>query len=389
VVVVTNGHGPLDGVKVVELQGVGPGPFAGMVLADYGADVVRIDRPGGASAGRPPVTDVLARGRRSVAVDLKRPEGVEVVLRIVESADALIEPFRPGVAERLGLGPDVCLARNPRLVYCRMTGWGQDGPYRDKAGHDINYISLNGILDLVGPKGGPPVPPLNLVGDFGGGGMLLALGLVTGIVHARATGEGQVVDVAMQDGSALLAAMIHQIRAFGGWTPGRGMNTLDGGAPYYGVFETADGGYMSVGAMEPQFYEQLIEGLDLVDDPIVQGGRDDRERWPALRARIAEVFLSRTRDEWTKVFEQRDACTTPVLSLDEAMHEPQVEARGTYIERFGVVQPAPAPRFQSTPAQVAGEPPEAGRHTREVLAGYGFDESEIGSLLDVGAVLEL
>ncbi|MET0303379.1 MAG: CaiB/BaiF CoA-transferase family protein [Microbacteriaceae bacterium] len=384
----SDAHGPLADVKVVELQGVGPGPFGGMLLADYGADVVRIDRPGGSSAGRDPVSDVLARGRRSVAVDLKRPEGVEVVLRIVEGADALIEPFRPGVAERLGLGPDTCLERNPRLVYCRMTGWGQDGPYRDRAGHDINYLSLNGILHMIGTKGGPPVPPLNLVGDFGGGGMLLALGLVCGIVHARATGEGQVVDVAMQDGSALLTAMIHQMRAFGGWAPERGTNVLDGGAPYYGVYETSDGGYMSVGPIEPQFYKELVEGLGLVDDPVVQGARDDRERWPALHDRFAEVFRSRTRDEWAAVFAGKDACATPVLSLDEAMHEPQVAERGTYVEEFGVVQPAPAPRFSATPAAITTPAPAAGKHSRAVLADFGFDDKEIASLLGSGAVFD-
>jgi alpha-methylacyl-CoA racemase len=378
--------GPLAGVTVVELQGVGPGPFCGMLLSDLGADVIRVDRPGGSSGDRPPITDVLARGRLSIAVDLKRPEGVEVVLRLVERADALIEPFRPGVAERLGLGPEACAARNERLVYGRMTGWGQAGPYAQKAGHDINYLSLNGVLSLVGSTGGPPVPPLNLVGDFGGGAMFLALGLVSGILNARVTGRGQVVDVAMVDGSALLAAMIHQIRAFGGWDTARGSNVLDGGAPYYGVYETADGGYMSVGAMEPQFYRALLEGLDLADDPEVAGARDDKQRWPELRRRFAETFKSRTRADWVEEFAGRDACTTPVLSLDEAIDDPHMAERGLYPEQFGVRQPAPAPRFERTPAAVAGPPPLAGAHTEQVLADAGFAADEVAALVASGAV---
>jgi alpha-methylacyl-CoA racemase len=379
--------GPLTGVRVLELAGIGPGPYAAMVLSDMGAEVVRIDRAASVPAsppGRPPV-DVLNRGRRSVAVDLKVPEGVEAVLRLVASADALIEGFRPRVTERLGLGPDVCLERSPRLVYGRMTGWGQDGPYASAAGHDINYIALAGALAHIGRAGAPPTPPLNLVGDFGGGGLLLAFGIACGLFETSRSGQGQVVDAAMIDGAANLMAMFWGFRAMGIWSPERGTNLLDTGAHFYDVYECADGGFVSIGSIEPQFYAELLKRTGLDGDPEL-AGQMDRSTWPALKAKLAEVFRSRTRDEWCDEMEATDVCFAPVLSMDEAASHPHNVARGTFETRDGVVQPAPAPRFSRTAPELGRPPAFPGQHTDEVLADWGFAEDEVAALRAAGAV---
>ena len=375
--------GPLAGVRVLELAGIGPGPFCGMMLADLGADVIRIDRPGGnqsAFLGH----EVLFRSRRTLAVDLKHPDGVEAVLSLIETADGLIEGFRPGVMERLGLGPDAALARNPKLVYGRMTGWGQDGPYAPTAGHDINYIALAGALDPIGRRGEAPVPPLNLVGDFGGGGMLLAYGLVCGLLNAQRTGEGQVVDAAMVDGAAVLTTMFHAFRAMGIWQDERGTNMLDTGAHYYDVYATADGKYVSIGSIEPQFYKELLRltGLEGVELP----WQNDRGEWPAMKERLAEIFKTKTRDEWCEVMEGTDVCFAPVLSLGEAPLHPHNVHRGTFIELDGAVQPAPAPRFSGTPVSVQRPPSHAGQHTDEVLAEWGLDTDRIAKLREAGAI---
>ncbi|HET6811313.1 MAG TPA: CaiB/BaiF CoA-transferase family protein [Acidimicrobiales bacterium] len=381
-----SGSGPLSGVRVIEVAGIGPGPFAGMMLADMGADVIRVDRAQSVRGGDPqhPPLDLLARGRRSVGIDLKNPAGAETVLRMVEGSDALIEGFRPGVAERLGIGPKECLERNPALVYGRMTGWGQDGPYAASAGHDINYIALSGTLHPIGRAGGPPVPPLNLVGDFGGGGMLLAFGVVCALLEAANSGEGQVVDAAMVDGAAVLATMIHGIQAAGLWTEERGTNMLDTGAHFYDVYETADGRYVSVGSIEPQFYAELLRltGLDQEDLP----GQMDRAQWPALKARLAEVFRTRTRDEWCEVMEGTDVCFAPVLSMSEASGHPHNRHRGTFVEVAGVVQPGPAPRFSRTPGAVSRPPVHPGQDTEAVLSELGFGPEEVAELRASGAV---
>ncbi len=380
--------GPLAGVRVVEIAGIGPGPFAAMMLADMGADVVRVDRAANAWGGDPsdPPKDVMNRGRRSVAVDLKHPDGVETVLGLVEKADALIEGFRPGVTERLGIGPDTCLARNPKLVYGRMTGWGQDGPMAPMAGHDINYISIGGALGAIGRPGERPQPPLNLVGDFGGGGMLLAFGLVCGILEARASGQGQVVDAAMVDGTAVLTTFIHGFMGMGIWTDERGANMLDSGAHYYEVYECADGKFLSVGAIEPQFYAVLLDKTGLADDPEF-ARQNDRSQWPHLKARLAEVIRAKTRDEWAAIFDGTDACVAPVLSLSEAPRHPHTVARGTFVENAGIVQPAPAPRFSRTAAEIARPPAHAGQHTDEVLAEWGVaDADRITGLRAGGAI---
>jgi alpha-methylacyl-CoA racemase len=378
--------GPLDGLKVLEIAGIGPGPFAAMMLADMGAEVVRIDRAQNVVGGDPatPPADVLNRGRRSIGVDLKHPEGVETVLTLIEQADGVIEGFRPGVMERLGLGPAVALARNPKLTYGRMTGWGQDGPYALAAGHDINYIALAGALEPIGRRGGPPVPPLNLVGDFGGGGMLLAFGMVCGILNAQSTGVGQVVDAAMVDGSAVLTTMFHSFRAMGIWEDERGTNMLDSGAHYYDVYETSDGKYVSIGSIEPQFYAELLRltGLDGEDLPRQQ----DRVAWPALTDRMAEVFKAKTRDQWCALMEGTDVCFAPVLSLAEAPQHPHNLHRGTFIERDGVVQPAPAPRFSGTPVEVQRPPAHAGQHTDDVLTDWGISVDQVEKLRQAGAI---
>jgi alpha-methylacyl-CoA racemase len=366
--------GPLTGLRVVELAGIGPTPFAAMVLADLGAEVLRIDRPGGGALRvGDPRRDILARGRRAVAVDLKRPAGVELVLRVVERADALVEGYRPGVAERLGLGPDPCLRRNPRLVYGRMTGWGQDGPLARTAGHDIDFLAVTGVLGAIGRAGGPPQIPLNVVGDFGGGSMFLVTGLLAALWEAHRSGRGQVVDAAIVDGTAVLAALQYALRAAGQWSDRRGTNLLDGGAPFYDVYETADGEYVAVGALEPQFFAELVRGLELDTDGDLPG-QEDWHRYPELRERFARRFASRTREEWEQVFAGTDACVAPVLTFGEAPHHPHLEARGTYVERDGVTQPAPAPRFSRTPPRLRRPPAVAGEHAREALRDWGIDD---------------
>ncbi len=376
--------GPLDGVVVVELAGIGPAPFCAMVLADLGARVIRVDRPAGAGQlFAPSPNDLLNRGKQSVAVDLKTEGGVEVVLRLVSRADALIEGYRPGVAERLGIGPAECLARNATLVYGRMTGWGQEGPMAPMAGHDIDYIALSGALHSIGPAA-RPVPPLNLVADFGGGGMLLAVGILAAIIHARSGGPGQAVDAAMVDGSALLMTSHHGYLADGWWSPGRESNLLDGGAPFYSTYGTSDGAHVAVGALEPQFFSALLAGLDIEPDQV--GSQNDRDGWPAMRELFAEKFESRTRDEWARHFHGSDACVAPVLSMVEARDHPQNRSRGTFVDVGGIVQPAPAPRFSRTAAHVDGPPSLPGSDTGGVLEWAGFSEGEIGRLRDSGAV---
>lgn len=376
--------GPLAGVKVVELAGIGPGPFCGMVLSDLGADVVRVDRLGGAPthSDREP----MYRGRRSIAVDLKNPDGVEVVLQLVEQADALIEGYRPGVTERLGVGPDVCLARNPRLVYGRMTGWGQDGPWAQMAGHDINYIALAGALAHFGRPGGKPTPPINLVGDFGGGGLLLSLGVVCGILSARATGEGQVVDAAMVDGAALLMTMIWGFQQIGAWSDAFGTNALDTGAPFYDTYETKDGKFVSIGSLERQFYAELLDRTGLGAEGLP--AQMDASGWPAWRERFTELFRSKTRDEWDEILGGSDACYAPVLTMSEAKEHPHMKARGTFGEDDrGVWQPMPAPRFSRTPGAIQrGAPHAIGQHTDEVLTDWGFRADAIAALHDGGAI---
>jgi alpha-methylacyl-CoA racemase len=378
--------GPLDGLRIIELAGLGPAPFAGMMLADAGADIVRIDRF--ERATYPPHSeahvDLMNRGRRSVAVDLKNPGGVGLVLRLVEVADGLMEGFRPGVAERLGLGPDVCLARNPRLVFGRMTGWGQDGPLAQAAGHDIDYIALSGALEPIGRAGQAPLPPLNLVGDFGGGGMLLAFGMVAAILSARQTGAGQVVDAAMVDGAASLMTMTTTLRAAGMWDGPRGTNLLDTGAHFYEVYETSDGGFIGVGAIEPQFYAELIRLLGLEGEDLPP--QMDRDAWPGMKERFARIFAGRTRADWEAVFDGTDACATPVLSPAEAPEHPHNRFRQTFTEVAGVVQPAPAPRFLGTPGAIRRPPPNPGQHAEEALGDWGLSDGEIGALRTSGAI---
>jgi alpha-methylacyl-CoA racemase len=368
--------GPLSGLKVVELAGIGPGPFAAMLLADLGADVVRVDRAG---AGSPllgdPRFELLNRGKRSVVADLKTPPGRDLVLRLIGRADALIEGLRPGVAERLGVGPGAALARNPRLVYGRMTGWGQDGPLADAAGHDITYLAITGALHAIGRADGPPQVPLNLLGDFGGGSLYLVVGLLAALREADRTGRGQVVDAAITDGAAHLTTLFHGLAAGGRWRDERGVNLLDTGAPFYDVYSAADGRHLAVGALEPQFYAEFVRLLEPGEDLPDQY---DRAGWPELRARFAAAFARRTQREWTEVFAGSDACVAPVLSLAEAAAHPHLAARGTFEERDGVVQPAAAPRFSATPAGPVGAPAVPGEHTAEVLADWGltgsFDE---------------
>ncbi|MGC9670700.1 CaiB/BaiF CoA transferase family protein [Planosporangium sp. 12N6] len=376
--------GPLSGVKVLELAGIGPGPFAGMMLADLGAEVVRVDRPGGSGffPGAEHL-DVLNRGKKSILVDLKQPAAVETVLAMVTQADVLIEGYRPGVAERLGLGPEACHARNPRLVYGRMTGWGQDGPMAQLAGHDIGYIALTGALHAIGAAGGPPQIPLNLVGDFGGGGNYLVIGVLAALREAERSGRGQVVDAAIVDGTAHLLAGTHMMLATGAWTDERGVNLLDGGAPFYAVYETADGRHMAVGALEPKFYAELLAKLGLDEDPHRQ---HDRALWPALRERIAAAFGGRSQAEWSAVFADSDACVAPVVSLREAAHHPHIKARGSIVEYDGMLQPAPAPRFSATPTALGTPPPAPGRHTREILRDWGVENA--AALLESGAAVQ-
>jgi len=378
--------GPLSGVRIIELAGIGPGPFCAMMLADMGADVIRVDRADRVRGGDPsaPPADVLARGRRSIGVDLKSPDGVETVMKLVESADGLIEGFRPGVTERLGLGPEDCAARNPALVYGRMTGWGQDGPYAQAAGHDINYIALAGALDSFGREGQAPVPPINLVGDFGGGGMFLAFGMVCGILEAKSSGQGQVVDAAMVDGAATLMGFIHGFRAMGVWNDERGTNMLDTGSHFYDVYETSDGKYVSIGSIEPQFYAELREKLEL-DDP-KWDQQMTRSEWPALKHDLAAIFKTRTRDEWCELMEHTDICFAPVLNIGEAPSHPHNVARGTFVEHGGVTQPRPAPRFSRTDSEIQRPAAHAGQHTDEILADVGYSGDEIAAMRERGAV---
>jgi alpha-methylacyl-CoA racemase len=381
------GMGPLQGIRVIELQGIGPGPFCGMMLSDMGAEVIRIDRAGNVTGGDPetPPIDVLARGRASIGVDLKNPEGVEVVLRLVETADALIEGFRPGVMERLGLGPEECLARNPRLVFGRMTGWGQEGPYSMAAGHDINYIALAGALEPIGRNGEAPLPPLNLVGDFGGGGMLLAFGVACGIVEAQRSGQGQIVDAAMVDGAATLMAMFHSMRAMGVWNDERGTNLLDTGSHFYDVYECSDGKFISIGSIEPQFYSELLRLTDLEQDEEF-AGQMTRSSWPELKDRISDVFRTKSRDEWCEIMDATDVCFAPVLSLAEAPEHPHNQHREVFTEVAGVMQPNPSPRFSRTKEGIQGPPSHAGQDTDAVLRSAGYDADDIVKLRDVGAV---
>jgi alpha-methylacyl-CoA racemase len=378
--------GPLSGLKIVELVGIGPGPFAAMLLADMGADVVRVHRTQSVEKGFDPGgVPILDRNRRSVGVDLKNPDGIETVLRLVEQADALIEGYRPGVTERLGVGPDECLARNPRLVYGRMTGWGQDGPMADTAGHDINYIALAGALAHFGRAGDKPTPPINLIGDFGGGGMFLAFGIVCGVVEAKTSGKGQVVDAAMVDGASILMSMIWGFRVMGAFDEeNRGTNVLDTGAPCYDSYETKDGKFVAIGSLEPQFYSELLDKLGLAGEDLPE--QMDRDGWPKLRERFTEVFKSKTRDEWSKIFEGSDACFAPVLTMTEAAQHPHIKARGTVVDYEGILQPAPAPRFSRTKPEINRAAPKPGEHTDEVLAEWGFAADEVKKLRETGAI---
>jgi alpha-methylacyl-CoA racemase len=382
--------GPLSGIKIVEIAGIGPGPYGAMLLADLGADVIRIDRSTGVNAfgqgpGAEPPADILARGRRSVAVDLKNPEGVATVLDLVAEADVLVEGFRPGVMERLGLGPDVCLERNPRLVYGRMTGWGQEGPYASAAGHDINYIALAGALEPLGRAGEQPTPPLNLVGDFGGGGMMLAFGVCAALVEVSRSGQGQVIDAAMIDGAASLMTMTWSFKHMGIWADERGTNMLDTGAHFYDTYETSDGKYVSIGSIEPQFYAELLRLTGI--DPESLPKQMDKSQWPALKERFAEVFRTKTRDEWCELMEHTDVCFAPVLAMDEAPSHPHIAERETFTEVAGLVQPAPVPRFSRTPGSIERPPPHAGQHTDEALEAWGISPDRIAALREAKAIV--
>ncbi len=374
--------GPLAGCKIIELASIGPGPFCGMMLADMGAEVIRIDRIGATMR----IKDVLSRGRRSIMVNLKSPAGVALVLDVVANADALFEGFRPGVAERLGLGPADCLARNPKLVYGRITGWGQDGPLASAAGHDINYIGLAGALHAIGRAGERPVPPLNLVGDFGGGGMLLAFGLVCGLLEARQSGQGQVIDAAMLDGVASLMAMFFSFAASGMFKADRGTNLLDGGAHFYDTYETRDGKHVCIGSIEPQFYALLLKKAKL--DQEAFGAQMDTARWPTMKADLARVFKTKTQEQWCEILEGSDVCFAPVLSIFEAPQHPHNKARNTFVEVDGVTQPGPAPRFNRTVPDPPGPISKPGRETRGILSGLGMPNERIEALIAAGVVAE-
>jgi alpha-methylacyl-CoA racemase len=379
------GKGPLAGVRVIELAGIGPGPFAAMLLADLGADVIRVDRSSAAGRGSLVSTDFTNRGKRSIAVDLKHPDGKETVLRLVEQSDVLLEGFRPGVTERLGLGPEDCLARNPRLVYGRMTGWGQEGPLSQSAGHDIGYIAITGSLHAIGRAGGPPQVPMNLLGDFAGGSMYLIVGVLAALLESKISGSGQVVDAAIVDGTAHLTTFIHAFLAGGMWQDERGTNMLDTGAPWYDVYETADGRHMAVGAIEPQFYAEFIRLLGLPELENL-ASQHDRAAWPELRERFAVAFKARTRDEWAEIFLPSDACVAPVLSLKEAAVHPYNTERGVFLEQGGHLQPAPAPRFSRTPGAVEGLPALPGADSRAILTELGFPDAD--TLLQSGAIVQ-
>jgi len=378
--------GPLTGIRIVELAGIGPGPFAAMLLADQGAEVIRVERArsGGGVFG---TSDNTLRNRRNIAVDLKQPEGVETVLRVIERSDGLIEGFRPGVTERLGLGPDVCLARNPKLVYGRMTGWGQDGPYAPYAGHDLNYIALAGVAAHIGRAGQHPTPPLNLVGDYGGGAMFLAFGLVSALLEAARSGNGQVVDAAMVDGAATLMAPFWGGVVGKGLGP-RGTNLLDSGSHFYDMYRCSDGEYVSIGSIEPQFYAELLRITGLDGDPDFSGNHFDSTNWATLKVRMREVFATKSRAEWCALMEHTDVCFAPVLTMTEALEHPHNVARGTFVEFDGRPQPAPAPKFSRTPGAVTRSPVPPGTDTRDVLADLGFDETEIKALESSGAVVQ-
>jgi alpha-methylacyl-CoA racemase len=371
--------GPLQGIRIVEFAGIGPGPFAAMLFSDMGAEVVRVDRKGGRT---PPKTEIYSRGRDTVQLDMKKPQAVEAALKLIERADALIEGFRPGVMERLGVGPDVCLKRNPKLVYGRMTGWGQTGPLANAAGHDINYISLTGALHAIGGGDGKPVPPLNLVGDFGGGALYLAFGVVCALLEAMRSGKGQVVDAAMTDGAASLMSMFYAMTAMGIWKDSRSSNMLDGGAHFYDTYETKDGKFVSIGSIEPQFYKELMEKTGISDPAFA--AQMDRDAWPALKAKLADVLKTKTRDEWDAIMQGSDVCYAPVLSIAEAPKHPHNAARKTFIEIDGVVQPAPAPRFSRTTAEVQG-PPRAPDNAG-TLGAWGFSSAEVDALAAAGAI---
>lgn len=377
--------GPLKGVRIIEFAGLGPGPFCGMMLADHGAEVIRLDRPGATGLLTPPDRDALNRSRKGFAVDLKRPEGVALVRRLCAQTNGIIEGYRPGVMERLGLGPDVLLADNPRLVYGRMTGWGQTGPYASIAGHDINYIALSGALHASGRAGQKPTPPMNLVGDFGGGGLLLAFGMVSAILNVRGGGQGQVVDCAMTEGSALLMTMIYSLRAQGEWRDDRGVNLLDSGAHFYDTYETADGRFVSIGAIEPQFYRLLLSKLGLEGDPAFHPG-DDRARWPELKARFEALFRLKTRDEWCELLEGADACFAPVLSLEEAPDHPHNAARRAFARVGGEIQPAPAPRYSASPLGEATPLQQGLAACGGLLAEAGYGADEVARLRTQGVI---
>lgn len=381
------GSGPLAGCRVIEMAGIGPAPFGAMLLADMGADVIRVDRADAVSDDlRPDLArlDVVGRGRRSIGVDLKDPAGVELVLRLVAAADVLVEGFRPGVMERIGLGPVECRARNSALVYGRMTGWGQQGPLAQTAAHDINFIALTGALALIGRRGQPPTPPVNLVADYGGGGMLLAFGLVCALLEARDSGVGQVVDASMLDGTALLTTPFHAMVGKGQWRLDRGVNLLDSGAPFYDDYECADGQYVALGAIEPKFYAVLREKLGLADDPLFDD-QYERSNWPLMKQRVAEIVGRRTRDEWCRLLDGSDACFAPVLTITEAPNHPHNRERATYVAPGGIVQPAPAPRFDRTPGAVDRPPPCPGQHTEAILAEAGYDHAAAARLISSGA----
>jgi alpha-methylacyl-CoA racemase len=378
--------GPLQGLTIIEIAGIGPGPFAAMSLADMGADVIRVERPGGSmfTAAHNPQLDFLNRGKRCISVNLKEPEGVETVLALAEKADALLEGNRPGVMERLGLGPDICLARNPALVYGRMTGWGQEGPMAQEAGHDINYVALTGALHAIGRAGEKPAIPLNLVGDFGGGGLMLAYGMVCALFEAKNSGQGQVVDAAMIDGASTLMASTYAANQVGFWTDERGTNLLDGGSHFYDVYETADGKYISLGSIEPQFYAALLEKLG--DDAVHFQNQFDMENWPAMKDRMATIIKGKTRDQWDELLAGADICYAPVLSMSEVRHHPHHQARGTFIDDGEVWQPAPAPRFSRTPGEIRGHAALIGEHTEEILREFGFSDEDIAGKIASGAI---
>ena len=381
--------GPLHGITVIELAGIGPGPFAGMMLADMGADVIRVDRiptPGGGSALEALMRNdsVVDRGRRSIALNMKDPRAVEAVLQLAARADILIEGFRPGVTEKLGVGPKDCMARNSKLVYGRMTGWGQTGPLAQAAGHDLNYIALSGAVHAMGPADRPPAVPLNLVGDYGGGGMLLALGVVAALYEAQRSGRGQVVDAAITDGAAVLMAAQYGLKAKGFWQDQRESNFLDGSAHFYGNYACADGRYLSIGPIEPQFYRLLLEKCGVTDPHFAK--QWERAEWPALKGKLAALFRRKSRDEWCEVLEGSDACVAPVLSMAEAPAHPHNRARGIFVEQDGTVQPAPAPRFDRTPSELPAAAPAIGRDSLDILRSLGRSDGEIDALVAAGVV---